>query len=367
MDVQSSPRADSAPLDLITPSTVPDAGVLYLGPPGDESRTALREYLRSAGVSAGEPFPGILAVPLTPGLLQNLAADLADAPSETLLHSTRVLVASHGESPSLIHLVKTLSLAALLSGVRGRWLAELLCGDRLVSHFQPIVRATDPTAVFGHECLVRGLTPNGGLVPPRDLFTAARGAGMLSHLDRAARQTAIRSAARAGAGGHLFVNFNASSLHAPGYCLRHTVEAVAEAGLDPARMVFEVVEDEEVRDTGWLVEALRVYRWAGFGVALDDVGAGYNSLNLLAHLRPDFVKLDMGLVRGVDRDRYKARVAGKMLELARDLGVRAVVEGVETPGEWEWARSAGADFLQGYLFARPAPLPTRTSPSAIVA
>ena len=92
-------------------------------------------------------------------------------------------------------------------------------------------------------------------------------------------------------------------------------------------------------------------------MALDDVGAGYNSLTLLTRLRPDFVKLDMELTRGVDRDRYKARVVGKLLEMARDIGARTVVEGVETDGEWVWARAHGADFVQGYLFARPATPP----------
>ena len=84
------------------------------------------------------------------------------------------------------------------------------------------------------------------------------------------------------------------------------------------------------------------------------MGAGYSSLNLLTRLKPDYVKLDMHLVRGVDADPYKAEVAGKLLEMARGLGVKSVVEGVETVGEWRWARDRGADFVQGYLFAKPA-------------
>ena len=112
-----------------------------------------------------------------------------------------------------------------------------------------------------------------------------------------------------------------------------TVKAVIEdAGIDPGRVVFEVVESDEVRDTAHLLDILSTYRAAGFRVALDDVGAGYSSLGLLARLRPDFVKLDMGLVRGVDADPYKAQVAGKLVEMARGLGVETVVERVETAG-----------------------------------
>jgi EAL domain-containing protein (putative c-di-GMP-specific phosphodiesterase class I) len=125
-------------------------------------------------------------------------------------------------------------------------------------------------------------------------------------------------------------------------------------------VVFEVVESEDVPDTAHLLAILEEYRGAGFAVALDDVGAGYSSLNLLAKLKPDYLKIDMGLIRGVDRDAYKAQVAGKVLEMARALGVLTVVEGVETAGERDWAVAHGADFLQGYLFAKPSaepPLP----------
>ena len=104
---------------------------------------------------------------------------------------------------------------------------------------------------------------------------------------------------------------------------------------------------------------MEFYRGAGFRVALDDLGSGYGSLNLLSQLKPDFVKLDMKLIRDVDRDPYKAEITRKLLEMARGLGVATIVEGIETQGEWEWAHENGADYAQGYLFARPASPPPR--------
>jgi EAL domain-containing protein (putative c-di-GMP-specific phosphodiesterase class I) len=92
--------------------------------------------------------------------------------------------------------------------------------------------------------------------------------------------------------------------------------------------VFEVVESDQIGENPQLQTTLEHYREAGFRVALDDVGAGYNSLNLLASIKPDFVKIDRGLVQGIEQDRYKAHVAAKLLELSRDLGVRSVVEGI---------------------------------------
>jgi EAL domain-containing protein (putative c-di-GMP-specific phosphodiesterase class I) len=104
---------------------------------------------------------------------------------------------------------------------------------------------------------------------------------------------------------------------------------------------------------------LRFYRDAGFRVALDDVGAGYSSLNLLHQLRPDFVKLDMDLIRGVDGDPYKALIAGKIIEIATALGIETIAEGIETPGELEWAQTNGATYAQGFGIARPG-VPTLT-------
>ncbi len=92
-------------------------------------------------------------------------------------------------------------------------------------------------------------------------------------------------------------------------------------------------------------------------MALDDLGAGYSSLNLLASLRPDFVKLDVGLVRDVDRDPYRTAIAAKLLDLAKDLGVIVVAEGVETEEQWRWLVAHGADLAQGFFFARPASPP----------
>jgi EAL domain-containing protein (putative c-di-GMP-specific phosphodiesterase class I) len=363
MDTITPPPNSFWKLCCALPALVPDAGVLYLGAPTAEPRATLRGHFREEGAGFTEPFPGVLAVPLRPGLLERLADRLPASLTAADAKGTRALIARDGTSVTLADLLNTQPLTALLAGVRHRWLVEMLREDRLVTHFHPIVRADDPAEVFGHECLVRGVGPSGKLVMPGELFAAAREADLVAPLDRQARLTAIRSAAKHGAGPHLFLNFNPSTIAAPEFGLRTSVRAVAEAGIDPGRVVFEAVESEEVRDVGRLVQLLDVYRSAGFRVALDDVGAGYNSLTLLTRLRPDFVKLDMELTRGVDRDQYKARVVGKLLEMARDLGALTVMEGVETDGEWEWARSHGADFVQGYLFARPAtPPPVPAAP-----
>lgn len=151
---------------------------------------------------------------------------------------------------------------------------------------------------------------------------------------------------RHGVEGNLFINFTPAAVYDPVFCLRSTVEAVEAAGISPERIVFEVTETEEAKDVDHLKNIAAFYREKGFRVALDDVGSGYSSLNMIHRLRPDFIKLDMQLVRGVDQDPYKALVAGKVLEMARGLGVETIVEGVETEGELAWAREQGATFAR---------------------
>jgi EAL domain-containing protein (putative c-di-GMP-specific phosphodiesterase class I) len=339
------------------PSGPPADGILYLAPTQAEPLAHLKAYLGAAAVEFDEPQPGLLAVPFDRRRLDRLAADLPTTLSATEMTGTRALVVPAGRAAALTDFMNTRPLATVLAEVRSGWLAELLREDRLETHFQPIVSAADPASVFGYECLTRGRAGDGRLIPPGELFAAARAAEMLFPLDRAARLTAIRTAARKTVGERLFINFNPSSIYTPAFCLQTTFRAAEQHGFDPSRIVFEVVESEEVADAGHLLRILEVYRKAGFSVALDDVGAGYSSLNLLTRLKPDYVKLDMHLIRNVDADPYKAAVAGKLLEMAHSLGIKSVAEGVETAGEWRWVRDHGADYVQGYLFAKPAAEP----------
>jgi EAL domain-containing protein (putative c-di-GMP-specific phosphodiesterase class I) len=233
----------------------------------------------------------------------------------------------------------------------------LLREERLVSHFQPIVQCSSGTEIFGYECLIRGQREDGTLIPPEWLYHAARGLGMLFQLDRSARLKHIQTVTELGLKSHIFINFNPVAIYDAVFCLKSTVNAIDGSGLERDHFVFEVVESDNVADCDRLLEILDFYRHQGFAVALDDVGAGYNSLNLLAKLRPDYIKLDIQLIRNVDRDEYKAQIAGKLLEMAASLGVATVAEGIETEGEWQWTREHGADYCQGFLFATPAQVP----------
>ncbi|BCM93748.1 putative cyclic di-GMP phosphodiesterase PdeC [Abditibacteriota bacterium] len=330
-------------------------GTLHLRFPLTHSYGKVLGLLRESG-RAFQQREGLISVELPETNLAPFAVTVSSILSATELADVHVLFQKQGQLMQLADYLDNQSLAHFISRAQMGWLVDMINQDRLVSVFHPILDARTGE-VFGHEALLRG-RENERLVPPVRLFEVARGAGLLFQLDLAARRCAIRGAAEHSSGGHLFVNFTPTAIYDPQYCLRSTIELVSECGLTPEQVVFEVIESEHVADHDHLTNILRFYRERGFGVALDDVGAGYSSLNVLSALRPDFIKFDRELVSGVDCDPYKALLARKLLEAAQGLNIRTVAEGIETLGELEWLREHGADFVQGFLFARPQVPPT---------
>ncbi|MZP42629.1 EAL domain-containing protein [Heliobacterium gestii] len=316
--------------------------------------------MRGIGIAFSLFAKEIIAVDIIPGVLEKLGTLLPSVLSRAEMIDSRALLLPRGQNPTIQELLQVQPLYRLVSRIQGDWLIEILKENRITTFFQPIVHCHEPERIFAYECLLRGKDRDGGILYPGRIFDVARDADLLFQLDRIARIRAIEEATRHGIPSNLFINFNPSSVYDPTTCLRTTIEAVHDAGIPPERVVFEVVESEQINDVKHLAKILDHYRNAGFQVALDDLGAGYSSLNVLTHLRPDFVKLDLELVRDVDKDAYKGEITMKLLELSQRLQVKTIAEGIERPEEWRWLKSHGADYGQGYLFAKPAcppPLP----------
>jgi EAL domain-containing protein (putative c-di-GMP-specific phosphodiesterase class I) len=118
-------------------------------------------------------------------------------------------------------------------------------------------------------------------------------------------------------------------------------------------VVLEVTERGSLERVRGLPERVFRLRELGYRIAVDDLGAGYAALNSFAALRPDVAKLDVALVRGVDGDPYRRRLIGNVTAMCRDLGIRCVAEGIETPQERAVLEDLGCDLLQGFLIGRP--------------
>ncbi|MGE5658082.1 MAG: EAL domain-containing protein [Actinomycetota bacterium] len=279
------------------------------------------------------------------------------------LKETQVLWMPNGEQPEFNDFFRVTSLDNFISLSQSDWLLDLLSSQRISSYFQPIVYTSNPTQVFAHEALLRGFDEQGKVIFPGQIFAQAESAGLIFQLDALARASAIREASKHGIKELIFINFSPTSVYDPTTCLRMTVRAIDEVGIPHNKIVFEVAESEQPPDLKHLVKILKFYQDAGFLVALDDFGSGYSNLNLIHQLRPDFVKLDMHLIRNVDRDPYKAMITEKLLDIANNLEIKTVAEGVETQEELQWVREQGATFAQGYLIARPSTLPVTVTPN----
>lgn len=320
---------------------------------GGKARAVFREF----GVPGEKTVGGGLSFQWDEHNGEQIALALEEALSGIEREDTRALLCAPQHQPSPDDLARVEPLARIVTRVRSGWLINLLEERRLTSHFQPIVHAEAPDRIYGHEALLRGVAPDGTFVSPGQLFDTARGAGLLFQLDLAARRSAIAASVQHALQGALFVNFAPTAIYDPQACLRSTVAAIDKGGMARDQVVFELVETERAHDASHLRRILDYYRGAGFRIALDDVGAGYSSLNLIHLLRPDILKLDMELIRDVDKDPYKARIAANLLNVATSLGIDALAEGIETPGELDWVREHGAKYVQGYLIARPAAAP----------
>jgi len=270
---------------------------------------------------------------------------------------SRVLIVSDHRVPTLADAKSIESLDKFLARQQGHWLTKVIDDGQLKTQFQPIVAAHDPRHVVAHECLLRGIDEDGAMINPGRMFDAARAAGLLFVLDAAARITAVETANQMGVTSSIFINFTPTSIYDPTNCLKTTINAIDKTDLEREQFVFEVVESDRIDDMDHLANVLREYRNNGFRVALDDVGAGYSSLNLLPVLKPDFVKIDMGLIQGVHLDAVKAAVVERLIELAHDIGASVIAEGIETQEELYWLTAKGVDLMQGFLLARPADAP----------
>jgi EAL domain-containing protein (putative c-di-GMP-specific phosphodiesterase class I) len=224
------------------------------------------------------------------------------------------------------------------------------------SVFQPLVDLSTGATV-GFEALARG--PAGSpLESPAALFGTAYRTGRVAELDWVCRSVALRTALDAGLNPalSLFVNSEPASVRAA--CPVDLWDAVADAGRR-LRVVMEVTERAVAADPAGLLAAIARARANGWGVALDDVGAEPASLAVMPFVRPDVIKLDLGLIH--NRPTLDvARTVSAVLAQAERTGATVLAEGIETPQHADVARAMGATIGQGWYFGRPGPLPAAT-------
>lgn len=218
--------------------------------------------------------------------------------------------------------------------------------DSIWLAYQPIVRASDG-AVIAHEALVRSDEP--ALGDPLALFGAARTRKGRVRLGRRIREVLARDLPALP--GDVYTNVSAEEL-TDDRLFHHRGPLAPFAG----RVVLEITEHAPLEGVPDLSGRLARLRELGFRLAVDDLGAGHSGHLHLAILEPHVVKLDMSLVRGVDRDPTRCEIMRSAARLCRRLGSLVVAEGVETAAERDAVLATGCDALQGFFFGAPMPL-----------
>ncbi|SMC27521.1 EAL domain, c-di-GMP-specific phosphodiesterase class I (or its enzymatically inactive variant) [Andreprevotia lacus DSM 23236] len=217
--------------------------------------------------------------------------------------------------------------------------------------FQPIVDVSSGQP-FGYEALVRGEHGESAAE-----ILAKVNDGNRYRFDQACRVKAIELAAGLGLpqrpACRLSINFLPNAVYRPETCIRATLQAAARFGLPSAQLMFEVTEGERVADSQHLINIFDAYRRQGFTTAIDDFGAGYSGLNLLATFQPDVLKIDMELTRGIDASPVRQAIVSGVLLVCRRLQIQVIAEGIETEQERATLQDMGVVLMQGYLFARP--------------
>ncbi len=234
-------------------------------------------------------------------------------------------------------------------------LRDVLDGEFVFPHFQPII-SVGRKAIVGYESLARGVHPiSRETLSPANLFGKASRENLSLELDRVCRKKSLEyfkniQAVRPEC--FLSLNFESSVIDQGVVGSGNIIQQVTSLGLKPENIALEIIESQ-VEDIKELQNFVRTYRGYGFLIALDDVGSGHSNLNRIPLIRPDILKIDLYLIRGIQNDFYKQEVFKSLVRLAGQIGALVIAEGIETKEEALSIMEMGVDLVQGFYFARP--------------
>jgi|CXWL01.1.fsa_nt_gi EAL domain-containing protein (putative c-di-GMP-specific phosphodiesterase class I) len=242
-------------------------------------------------------------------------------------------------------------------------LRRIVADEDIRVRYQPIVNLADGR-IHGFEALSAG--PDGDIFENTEmLFTFAEATDQIIDLERICRRGAVRGATSLPAGRRLFINCSAHGFTDPELATTAHVASLADAAvrasdLEPSDIVFEVTERVALSTSKQFQRVLGQLRESGYRIAVDDMGAGYSSLQSVADIQPDYLKFDISLVRDLHRSPIKRNLLDTLVSFADKLGAQVIAEGVEKDQEFHTLRGMGVPYAQGYFFAPPEPAPGRS-------
>lgn len=233
---------------------------------------------------------------------------------------------------------------------RKRRLRDIIRSKKISTVFQPIIDF-DNKKVIGYEALSRG--PKGEFEHPDKLFKVAYEADLVWRLERVCREKALMEACKLNKDQLFFLNIDPDAMNDPQFRSKETTKFLENIGLAPERIVFEITERTAIKDYTLFRQSLELFKAYGFQVAVDDVGSGYAGLQSIAEVKPDFIKIDMSLIRNIHKKIVKQNLVETIIKFSRKMDVKVIVEGIENMEEYSKILQLGARYGQGYLFAYP--------------
>ncbi|HZM71639.1 MAG TPA: EAL domain-containing protein [Candidatus Cryosericum sp.] len=234
----------------------------------------------------------------------------------------------------------------------GLLLKEVLKTGALQAVYQPVVDLVERRSI-GYEALTR--TTTGAFSGPDQLFKAAYDNDAVWKLERLCRERAILGVRGIPHDHLLFLNMEPDSIYDPSLRSEQIFDQLRAVRLKPTQVVLEITEHSAVQDHAAFRQMLNYFQFHGFRLAVDDVGSGYSGLKSIAELRPDFIKIDMALIRDIHLHPIKQDLTATINRFSCNSGTTLIAEGVEAVDELRCLQRIGVRYAQGYLFARPGP------------
>lgn len=244
------------------------------------------------------------------------------------------------------HEIRIRRRAALELGIR-----ESNLEQEMRLEYQPVLDARTQT-VRSFEALARWNSPTLGEVPPDQFIPIAETSGLITKLTPILLKRALDDARTWPDSVSLSINLSSLEVASMDHA-RHLMDLVAGSSIAPERVIFEITETAMMRESEKVLKVLDAFRNFGIRVSLDDFGTGFSSLNYVATMPLDIVKIDRSFLEGIETRRESSSVLSTIGDLCRSLGLASVMEGIETDLQARFVKSAGIDFMQGYLFCRP--------------
>ncbi|WP_377704829.1 GGDEF domain-containing protein [Pseudoduganella sp. UC29_71] len=243
-------------------------------------------------------------------------------------------------------------------------LNDIIERRQLSALLQPIARMQDGEIV-AYEGLIRGPSDS-PLHSPMNLFKAARACGRTVEVEHLCRRVVLERFAELKLPGKLFLNVSPECLLLqPDGTRGETLQYIHQIGIHPDRVIIELTENQPTYDYELMREAVLHYRNMGFQIAIDDLGEGFSSLRLWSELRPEYVKIDMHFIQGINHDPVKLQFVRSIQEIADKSDTLVIAEGIETQAELLVLRDIGVAYGQGYHLGRPHSAPARALPAEV--